>query len=112
MVTPITYDKSTQTQSFDELIQEKINEKLKDLKLPDEAYDPVTHEELTDPCVAFCGHSMNWDTFIEVYNKEKTADDSIKCPVCRKKIYSEGVFEEITFKNMIQSIKNIIKKDL
>lgn len=110
-ITSTTIDASTQTKSFDELVKEHVQENLpKDIfELPEEAYDPVTREEIQTPFITACGHMFDKDTLISIGKTSIDNENNIECPLCRKKIKWKAFYYARSVKNIINTIKQKIQ---
>nr|VFK45618.1 MAG: U-box domain-containing protein [Candidatus Kentron sp. SD]VFK81064.1 MAG: U-box domain-containing protein [Candidatus Kentron sp. SD] len=96
---------STQTEPFNEVIKKYLNLSEDLLELPEEAKDPVTFEVMTEPMLAYCGHTLDRSTITKIARVSgNIANKSIECPLCKREVKVAGYYSDIVLKSLIDKM--------
>ena len=111
---------STQTMSFDEIVEqavkdkqskaEKMIEELRPLceEMPECTLDPVTYEVFKEPLAMRCSHSIGANTLSAIGKANGyTMSSKVPCPLCRIETTGKCFIYEQSFDETIQHLKKI-----
>lgn len=75
-------------------------------ELPEECYDPVSFDILTDPFITRCGHTFNGETLKSL--AERANSNEIECPLCKRIVNVNHSSYQRTLSKIISIFKNKI----
>ncbi len=115
---------STQTMSFEEIVEQKVAERLKERQssaestleqlrplceeLPNSALDPITFNPMKIPLVMRCSHTLSADAVGKIAQINNfTKKDLIECPICRVKTQGYFFLYDQAFGETIEHLEKI-----